>query len=128
MDSVEEELWNIFTHYSLHGNPRDPSKLPCFHFLKLCRDAMVMDHTMTDRPLTQADIQLICTAELSVKARKIGAQSNNSDRLDYAQYLSCLVRVATKCYPHTRSAEDAMQQLLMDNILPLGAILLNDYF
>lgn len=75
---------------------------------------------MTDRPLTQADIQLICTAELSVKARKIGAQSNNSDRLDYNQYLSCLVRVAIKCYPHTRNAEDAMQQLLMDNILPLG--------
>lgn len=46
--------------------------------------------------------------------------SHSSDRLDYEQYLSCLVRVAQKCYPHAGSAEDAMQQLLMDNILPLG--------
>lgn len=71
MDSVEEELWNIFTYYSLHGNPRDPSKLPCFQFLKLCRDSMVMDHTMTDRPLTQADIQLISTAELSKRVHDL---------------------------------------------------------
>jgi hypothetical protein len=118
MDTVEEELWNIFSHYALHGNPRDPSKMPCSQFLKLCRDTLVLDHTMTDRPLTQADIQLICTAELRNKS---AGTAPHSDRLEYTQFLSCLLRVALKCYPNAKNSEDSMQQLLMDNVLPLAS-------
>ncbi len=27
MSAVEQELWNIFTFYTLHGNPLDPEHL-----------------------------------------------------------------------------------------------------
>ena len=27
MASVEQELWNIFTYYTLHGNPLDPEHM-----------------------------------------------------------------------------------------------------
>jgi len=27
MASVEQELWNVFTHYTLHGNPLDPEHM-----------------------------------------------------------------------------------------------------
>jgi hypothetical protein len=40
--------------------------------------------------------------------------------MDYKEFISCLIRVAQKCYPTAKSTEDSMQQLLMDNILPLA--------
>jgi hypothetical protein len=27
MSSIETELWNIYTYYTLHGNPRDPAHI-----------------------------------------------------------------------------------------------------
>ena len=47
--------------------------------------------------------------------------NDKSDRIDYNEFLSCLMRIATRCYPSSNSYEDAMQQLFMDNILPLAS-------
>ncbi len=44
-----------------------------------------------------------------------------SDRLDFDDFLTCLLRVAQKCYPGRSKKEEAMQQLLIDNILPLAS-------
>jgi hypothetical protein len=60
--SVEEVLWNIFTYYSLNGNPRDPSKLHNTGLIKFCKDIMATDQTMTEKPLSLAELQLIYTA------------------------------------------------------------------
>jgi hypothetical protein len=38
MSSIEEILWNVFTFYSLNGNPKDPSRLNGSGLLKVCRD------------------------------------------------------------------------------------------
>ena len=37
---MEEVLWAIFTHYTLVGNPRDPSRLNNTGLLKLCKDGI----------------------------------------------------------------------------------------
>jgi hypothetical protein len=63
MAEIEEVLWNIFTSYSLNGNPRDPSRLNGSGLLKLCRDIMVLDPVMTESPLNQAYLDLIYTSE-----------------------------------------------------------------
>lgn len=49
-----------------------------------------------------------------------GAPADKSDKLTFEEFLSCLLRIAQKCYPSMGSQEDQMQQLLMDNILPLA--------
>lgn len=64
MSAIEEVLWNIFTYYSLNGNPKDPSKLHSMGLLKLCKDIMALDQTMTESPITQADLHLIYTSVL----------------------------------------------------------------
>lgn len=33
MSSIETELWNIYTYYTLHGNPRDPAHIQVLCFL-----------------------------------------------------------------------------------------------
>lgn len=119
--NIEIELWNIFTCYTLHGSPRDPGRIAETQFLKLLRDTMVMDGTMTDVVLTQSMLHLIWTTELKTRATQKKPTLVETDRLEYKEFLSCLIRVATRCYPSCESAEESMHQLLMDNILPMAA-------
>jgi hypothetical protein len=119
--SVEEDLWNIFTFYSLHGNQKDPSRLNRSSLYKICREVMVLDMTMTENPISQADIDLIFTSELQSPEKKRASRQEKSDRLDYDEFLSCLIRIAEKCYPSCKNSEAAFQQLLMDNVLPLAS-------
>jgi hypothetical protein len=67
MSTIEVELWNIFTCYTLHGNPRDPSRVSETQFLKLCKDSSVTNPAMVDVPLNQATLHLIWTSELKVR-------------------------------------------------------------
>ncbi|CAN0211359.1 unnamed protein product, partial [Scytosiphon promiscuus] len=43
MSGVEEELWNIFTFYTLRGNPLDLTGLSVTQFLRLARDCHIVD-------------------------------------------------------------------------------------
>ncbi len=64
MAEIEEVLWNIFTSYSLNGNPKDPSRMNGSGLLKMCRDIRTLDPVMTECPLTQAYLDLIYTSEI----------------------------------------------------------------
>ena len=86
MSSIECELWNIFTYYSLHASPRDPSKVCGSVLYKLCRDVRVLDPSMTERPLTQAELHIIFTAQIKLQKKK-----DRSDRIDFQEFLSCLL-------------------------------------
>ena len=68
---IEEVLWNIFTYYSLHGNPKDPSRLHSLALLKLCKDIHAMDSSMVENALSQQDFQLIYTAILKDPTKKV---------------------------------------------------------
>jgi len=120
--SIQEELWNIFTYYSLHGNPRDPSRINATQFYNFCRDAMLFDPSMTDSAMTQAQVQLTFTAQCRyLKSQGNGSSLAQTGRLTYDEFLTCLLALAQKCYPMCDNAQAAMQQLLMDNILPLAS-------
>ncbi len=118
---MEKDLWNIFTFATLHGNPRDPSRLSSNGLLKICRDAMLFDESMTERATTQAQVHLIFTSEL--KKANIDRSTVNEDTVSvgYEQFLSCLARIAEVCYPSYGSVDNAMRQLLMDNVLPFAS-------
>lgn len=127
--SIEEELWNVYSYSALHANPRDPSRLSANALLKLCKDTWVFEGSMTEKAVTPAEVQLIFKAELASPTKATpgaggrGAarsSSEKSDRLDYDEFLSTLISIAQRCYPSSSSPEEAMQQLLMDNILPLA--------
>lgn len=68
---IEEVLWNIFTYYSLHGNPKDPSRLHSLALLKLCKDVHAMDASMVENALSQQDFQLIYTAILKDPTKNV---------------------------------------------------------
>jgi hypothetical protein len=45
---------------------------------------------------------------------------SKSDKIDFEEFLRCLIKISQKCYPSYKTKEASMQQLLMDNILPLA--------
>ena len=45
---------------------------------------------------------------------------DKGDKLNFEEFVSCLLKIAQKCYPSSSSKDEAMQQLLMDNVLPLA--------
>ena len=47
MASVEQELWNIFTFYTLHGNPQYPDLLKASQFVKLAKDCQMLRRNVT---------------------------------------------------------------------------------
>jgi hypothetical protein len=119
--SIEEELWNIFTYYSMHGNPRDPSKMPSMAIVKFCRDIMVSDESMAEKPIIPADVQLLFASEIKKNQMTVSKlHQEGKDKLNYEEFLSFLTQLALRVYPSCSTAEEATQQLLMDNILPLA--------
>jgi hypothetical protein len=106
MISIQEELWNIYTYYSLRGNPRDPSHINATQFYKFCRDTLLFDRTMTDVPLTQAVAQLIFTTKQS---QKRAGNRSASNKIDYTEFLSCLLSIAQRCYPSCTTPEEVSQ-------------------
>jgi len=118
---ILEELWNIFTYYSLHGNPKDPSRLATSQFSCFCKDCMIFDPTMTEVSLTKAHVEVIFVGH----ARQIHATGGDdrvaSDRIDFDTFLSCLISIGRQCYPSQPDDDTALKQILMDNVLPFAS-------
>ena len=124
--NIEKTVWNIFTYATLHGNPRDPSKLTSTGLLKLCKECRVFDRDMTEKPITSAQVHLIFAQEAKNAAAKIdprllSLQHKVSERVGYDGFLNCLIRMAPMCYPTAKDGDEAMLHLLMDNLLPLAS-------
>lgn len=145
--SVEQELWNIFTYYTLHGNPLDPNFIQSSQFLKFCRKCKIFDtNNLAHRPLTPAQLTLITRAEtvkrssgggaggggggggVAFGAAEASSSSASSsmkfsvEKLSYSEFLTSLLKISQYMYECEPSGdgEMALQQLLMDHVLPLA--------
>ena len=61
--SVEQELWNIFTFYTLHGNPMYPDLLKSSQFSKLCKQCLIMKTKDFPEGLSGAVINVVYIGE-----------------------------------------------------------------
>lgn len=120
MASVENEIWNIFTFYTLHGNPLDPEHIRCTQFVKLARDCQIVGTTLSeaDPPLLEADIQVAYTAEVKNRG---GNSTSLLQKMNYNDFLTALMKLAIKVYPRSRTGESTQwtaQALLCSDYCP----------
>jgi hypothetical protein len=126
--SVERELWNIFTYYTLHGNPQDPEHLKCNQFVRLARDTDILGRSVAQshkwNNVSQADVELAFTSAIrkhgNQGSRAGASRSSSKDLLTYSDFLSCLMKLAPRVYPRT-SLDIVFHQLLLENLLPLAS-------
>ena len=116
--TVEQELWNIFTFYTLHGNPMYPDLLKASQFVKLSRECNIIKSKGRGNGVTQADVNVVYIIE--VKRRDRGFARSQA-QMTYNDFLNALMRLSSKVYPNADTVDDAFQQLLMENVLPLAS-------
>jgi hypothetical protein len=122
--NIERCVWNIYTHATLHGNPRDPSRLTSSGLQKLCRECRLYDMSLVEVPITPSQIHLIFAQEAKAATERIDPrllEKKLVERVDYDGFLSCIMRIAAICYPSSANGEESMMHLLVDNILPLAS-------
>ncbi|CAN0146605.1 unnamed protein product, partial [Discosporangium mesarthrocarpum] len=171
MSDVEQELWNIFTFYTLHGNPLDLANLSITNLLRLARDCQITHgsprHSHAKgggRRLSQADVHLVYASILQRREKvndhsthtKTSEQAaelcsryvegyNKRGKLTYGEFLNGLMALAERMYGRGGGMErgksrvglgvgtgvgrgqlpvgmeEAFEELLMENILPLAS-------
>jgi hypothetical protein len=143
---LHDSLWNIFSFYSLQGNYLDPSRLSLTGLFKICTDSMLFDPVMVMSPLTRSDVNLFFRSTMVESAQNntkgqhvsINGKREKLDKMNFIEFIACVRRIATKCYPPAEEEEEgrfssnggqryfqedeSLQQLLMDNILPMASI------
>ena len=63
MAGVEQELWNIFTYYTLHGNPMYPDLLKASQFCKMAKECLIMQSPKAPRGLSAAIVNVVYIGE-----------------------------------------------------------------
>ena len=134
---LHDSLWNIFSFYSLQGNYLDPSRLSLTGLFKICTDAMLFDPVMVISPLSRSDVNLFFRSTMVGSAMNttkgqhtsINGKREKLDKMNFSEFITCIRRIASKCYPAEEFGGDgryhedeSLQQLLMDNILPMASI------
>ena len=111
--SIEEELWCIFTNYTLKSNPMEPATLPSRQFLKLARETQL---AVTARDLADAHIAISSQLSVGETFRRLGRKGK---ALTYSDFVAVLFQLAPKCHPSV-DASFAFQKVLLENVLPLA--------
>ena len=73
--SVEQELWNIFTFYTLHGNPMYPDLLKSSQFSKLCKQCLIMKTPEMPNGLPGAVINVVYIGKFVLTLKNAVLQS-----------------------------------------------------
>jgi hypothetical protein len=58
-DSIEEELWRIFTFYGLHGDAHQPTLLRPASFVRFCKDTQIISKKLTSTFVETKITQLV---------------------------------------------------------------------
>ncbi len=45
-NSVEDELWKVFTFYSIHGDANQPEIMRPANFVRFCRDSQIISRKL----------------------------------------------------------------------------------
>jgi hypothetical protein len=134
--SVESELWNVFTYYSLITNPLDPehmSQQQWVKFLKHCRivksrkgklaspsrsslRAASRGGAGTGRTISAAAAAVYYTREVTRRDRHL---TDPVKKMNYDDFLNALMRIAhEKLYSEQMRVDESFQELLIKNVLP----------
>ncbi|KAJ8599752.1 hypothetical protein CTAYLR_003439 [Chrysophaeum taylorii] len=91
-EMIEDELWKIFTYYTLNSNPLEPGLMSRQQLLRLCRDTQLV---RTRREAASAQIAM------------------RKNKLSFDEFLEVLGRL--------REGEFGLQKALLEHVLPLAS-------
>jgi len=122
--TVEESLWNVFTFYTLRGDPMDPEHMSKREFVKFCRDCLIVPRPSVKDPfrskeeterIEMSEILLqhimsrhsnyiknmLSTAEVHVIYTSVMRKNNRTthkEKMNYNDFLNALMKISIELY------------------------------
>ena len=85
-NSIEEELWRIFTFYALHSDPTLPEVLKPPNFIKFCKDCQIVS-----KKFTTSSVELEIARQARMKSQGVDyILSNSINFIDFMQLLEMI--------------------------------------
>eukprot|EP01031_Cornospumella_fuschlensis_P042197 gene42197-51532_t len=112
-NSVEQELWRIFTFYALHADASQPDQMRPAIFLRFSKDCQIIS-----KRLPPTAVELEVTRLLRSKS-DIQDTPNAPLLVSYADFLQLLEIMSVKIYSKD-DPEIAIKRLLLENVLLLA--------
>lgn len=125
-DVIIEELWNIFSYYSLHADPIQPETIKISTFMKFVKDCQIFPDVITTNSTAQLLNDPILSIEMSIlkmirSKQKIGNSNGkgNNERIAFSGFISIIESLASVVYIGQGKLEssDCVRRLLLENIL-----------
>ena len=129
MSQVERILYDVFTYYTIQGNPLEIFTINNMNFTHLMRDCNLIYDDKNKRKkrvykfegtLTETDVYIMfCNrSRLCAEKRRINenVHTGNMCPLPYEEFLTLVTEVAARLYP-SNTQVDAMRHLLLEHIL-----------
>lgn len=111
-NSIEEELWKIFTFYALHSDPTQPELLRPANFIRFSKDCQIVSKKLTS---TAVELEM---AKL-FRSKGDGTDYTTSITIKFDDFMELLDTLSSKVYPRD-PPEIAAKRLLLENILLLA--------
>ena len=105
--SVEEQLWDVFTYYTLMSNPMAPANLTSQQFLKLAKEIQLV---ATVKGAAEAQVAISAQISAGEMVQRVGRRGV---ALSFGDFVQLLSRLATKCYPLTDPASVSYTHLTL---------------
>lgn len=109
-NSVEQELWRVFTFYALHADASQPEQMRPAIFLRFSKDCQIVSRKI---PPTAVEL------EVTRLLRSKDAVDNANATVSFGDFIQLLDILAIKVYPKD-AAEVAVKRLLLENVLLLA--------
>jgi hypothetical protein len=109
-NSIDQELWRIFTFYALHADASQPQHLRPQIFIRFARDCQISSKRLPPTAVELEVMRLLKTKENF---------DHTNATISFADFLQLLDIFAQKVYPND-SAEMAVKRLLLENVLLLA--------
>lgn len=109
-NSVEQELWRIFTFYALHADATQPEQMRPAIFLRFAKDCQIIS-----KKLPPMAVELEVTRLLRVKDSADAANTT----MNFADFIQLLDILAARLYTKD-TQEVAVRRLLLENVLLLA--------
>ena len=118
--TIEEELWNIFTNYSLHADPGTLDLLRPATFLRFVKDCQISSKHLS---LTEVELEIAKLKgipKLKADEFSISNCAEKDGNISFQVFLLLLEHLSTKVYPRDRP-EIALKRFLLENVLLLAS-------
>ena len=110
--SIEKELWSIFTFYSLHSDPNEPEKLRPAHFVRFAKDCQITSKNITPTAV-ELEIARLARVKYNITERNVTIE------ITFADFIQLLELLAVKIYP-SDAPSIAMKRILLENVFLLA--------